>query len=149
MKGAECTATDSSPDMVKVALELAERYNVKIEGRVMNAMEIDFPNESFDVVYAANLLHHVDPEIVLHEIHRVLKEGGKACFWEPLKHNPVINVYRRIAKEVRSEDEAPLDMKIINFIRSLFSDVKYDTFWLCTLWIFLRFYLIERVDPNK
>ncbi len=27
--------------------------------------------------------------------------------------------------------------------------VKYECFWFFTLWIFLRFLLIERVNPNK
>ena len=83
------------------------------------------------------------------EIHRVLKSGGKACFWDPLKHNPVINVYRKMATEVRSDDERPLDINIIDFVRKQFKEVEFDTFWLCTLWIFLRFYLIERVNPNE
>jgi hypothetical protein len=66
-----------------------------------------------------------------------------------LKHNPIINVYRRIATKVRTEDETPLDINIVNFVRSQFSKTTYDTFWLATLWIFLQFYLIEKVDPNK
>ena len=80
---------------------------------------------------------------------RVLKPGGKACFWDPLKHNPIINVYRKIATKVRTEDEHPLDINIIKYARSLFKEVNYDTFWLCSLWIFLQFYLMERVNPNK
>jgi len=43
----------------------------------------------------------------------------------------------------------PLDIGIAKFVKSLFAETVYDTFWLTTLWIFLRFYLIERVDPNK
>ncbi|MDB9514974.1 class I SAM-dependent methyltransferase [Kamptonema animale CS-326] len=149
-KGALCVATDYSPGMVEVALKLAETNGVKIEGCTANAMELEFPDNTFDIVYASNLLHHLpEPKMAIREMHRVLKPGGKACFWEPLKHNPVINVYRRMATKVRTEDETPLDINIVKFVNSLYSDVAYDTFWLATLWIFLRFYLIERVHPNQ
>jgi ubiquinone/menaquinone biosynthesis C-methylase UbiE len=150
LKGVHCTATDYSPGMVEKAVELAAANRVHIAARTMGAMQIDFPSESFDIVYAANLLHHLpDPHKTLREMHRVLRTGGKACFWEPLRHNPLINVYRRIATKVRTEDERPLDINIITFVKSLFSKTVYDTFWLASLWIFLRFYFIERVDPNK
>jgi SAM-dependent methyltransferase len=113
-------------------------------------MAMDFPDNSFDIVYASNLLHHLpEPEKAIREMHRVLKPGGKACFWDPMKHNPVINVYRKMATEVRTEDETPLDINIVNFVKSLFSETAYDTFWLTSLWIFLRFYLIEKVHPNE
>jgi ubiquinone/menaquinone biosynthesis C-methylase UbiE len=150
VKGAHCTATDYSAGMVEKALKLAAANGVHIEARTMNAMEIEFADNTFDIVYAANLLHHLpDPKMALREMHRVLKPGGKACFWDPLRHNPVINVYRRMATEVRTEDEMPLEIGITEYVRSLFPETVYDTFWLTTLWIFLRFYLIERVNPNK
>lgn len=148
--GANCVAADYSPGMVDVALKLAEVNQVKVEGRVINAMAIDFPDNTFDIVYASNLLHHIpNPKLAIREMHRVLKPGGVACFWDPLKHNPVINVYRRIATKVRTEDETPLDINIVNFVQSQFSQTAYDTFWIATLWIFLQFYLIEKVDPNQ
>lgn len=148
--GAHCIAADYSPGMVDVALKLADRNHVNVEGRVINAMSIDIPDNTFDIVYASNLLHHIpDPVVTIREMHRILKPGGKACFWDPLRHNPVINVYRRIATEVRTEDEMPLHINIVKEVQSLFSTTKYDTFWLATLWIFLQFYLIERVNPNQ
>lgn len=150
LKGAHCTATDYSSGMVEKALQLAAANDVQIEGRTMNAMELEFPANTFDIVYAANLLHHLpQPRPTLQEIHRVLKPGGKLCFWDPLRHNPVINVYRLMATEVRTKDEMALDFDIVKFVRSLFQETVYDTFWLATLWIFLRFYLIERIHPNK
>jgi ubiquinone/menaquinone biosynthesis C-methylase UbiE len=148
--GAHCVATDYSPGMVEVALKLAEKNGVTVTGKVVNAMEIDYPDNSFDIIYAANLLHHIpDPLITIREMHRVLKPGGKMCFWDPLRHNPVINVYRRIATEVRTEDETPLHINIVQNVRQLFTTTQFDTFWLATLWIFLQFYLIEKVNPNK
>jgi ubiquinone/menaquinone biosynthesis C-methylase UbiE len=150
LQGARCVAADYSPGMVEVALKLAQANGVTVEGCTVNAMAIAFPDNSFDIVYASNLLHHIpDPVAALREIHRVLKPGGKACFWDPLRHNPVINVYRRIATEVRTEDEMPLDIGLVQSVRSLFSQTYSDTFWIATLWIFLRFYLIERVNPNQ
>lgn len=149
-RGVYCVAADYSPGMVETALKLARENGVQIEGCVANAMALDFADNSFDIVYAANLLHHIpDPKVALQEMHRVLKPGGRACFWDPLKHNPIINIYRRIATEVRTPDEMPLDINIVRFIRSLFSTTHYDTFWLSALWIFLQFYLLEKSDPNQ
>ncbi len=149
-QGANCVAADYSGGMVEVALELAAQNQVEIEGKIINAMAIDFPDASFDIVYAANLLHHLpDPQACIREMHRILKPGGKACFWDPLKHNPIINIYRRIATEVRTEDETPLDINIVNFVGTKFDRVEYDTFWLATLWIFVKFYLIDRINPNQ
>lgn len=149
-RGAVCVASDYSPGMVQVTLQLAERHGVGIEGCVADAMTLHFPDNSFDYVYASNLLHHLpNPEGAIAEMHRVLKPGGKACFWDPLRHNPVINIYRRMATAVRTPDEMPLHIDMVEFVRSQFSEIAYNTFWLATLWIFLQFYLIEGVDPNK
>ncbi len=148
--GAKCVASDYSPGMVETALKLAQVNGVEVEGRVINAMAIDYPDNTFDIVYAANLLHHIpDPFVTIREIHRVLKPGGKMCFWDPLRHNPVINVYRRIATEVRTEDETPLHINLVKTVQGLFTTTRFDTFWIATLWIFLQFYLIEKVNPNK
>jgi hypothetical protein len=38
---------------------------------------------------------------------------------------------------------------VIDKTKQIFSKVEYDTFWLATLWIFLRFYLIEGIHPNE
>src|SRR3989338_7494052 len=121
-KGAICTATDYSSGMVEVAKKFAAKNNVKIEAHTMNAMDMDIPDNTFDITYASNILHHVDQYKTLKEMHRVLKHGGKACFWDPLKHNPIINVYRKIATKVRTEDEHPLDINIIKYARSLFKE---------------------------
>lgn len=68
-----------------------------------------------------------------------LKPGGTLVSWDPLRHNPVINVYRRMAMPVRTEDEHPLHIRDLRSFRSRFVDVRHECFWFCTLAIFLRF----------
>ena len=41
-KGARCLATDYSSGMVDVAVNLAEKNSVKVEGKVMDAMALEF-----------------------------------------------------------------------------------------------------------
>lgn len=74
----------------------------------MNAEELDFPDDSFDVVCGGAILHHLDLDRALAEIARVLRPQGRAIFLEPLGHNPLINCYRRISPDVRTVDEHPL-----------------------------------------
>lgn len=148
-KGADVTATDISIGMLRVVERIAEKHNVSVKTKQSVSHRIEFENETFDIVYAANLLHHVDIEDTVKEANRVLKKGGIFVSWDPLAHNPAINVYRRMATEVRTDDEHPLRMKDLKIFKSYFSTVEYDATWLFTLWIFIRFYIIERIDPNK
>ncbi|MBL0033465.1 MAG: methyltransferase domain-containing protein [Bacteroidetes bacterium] len=109
-------------------------------------MNIPYP-DNIDYVYIANTLHHVDFDKCTNEIYRVLKPGGKNVVIGSLKHNPIINIYRRMATKVRTEDESPLNINVVDKLKN-FSSVQYDTFWFCNFWIFIRFYLIEKVHPN-
>lgn len=149
MQGAQCVATDISSGMLQKTEALARKHGVHVETRQMDATKFDFPDERFDMVYGANVLHHVDVMQAIRESHRVLRKGGQACFWDPLVHNPMIKIYRHLATQVRTTDEHPLEMRLVKDVGRLFSRVEYDTFWLATLWLFMRFYLIEHVHPNQ
>ncbi|MAZ47790.1 MAG: SAM-dependent methyltransferase [Halobacteriovoraceae bacterium] len=150
MQGANVLATDISEGMTKKALELATRHHVNLEATVVSANDISaIPDNSFDYVYAGNLLHHVDIEKCVKMLHPKLKEGGSALFWDPIAYNPIINIYRNIATEVRTEDEHPLKRSDILIIEKIYSQVEVKYFWLTSLSIFLYYFLIKRYDPNK
>jgi SAM-dependent methyltransferase len=79
----EAGADYTGVDLTEAAIELA-RNNLKTrdlrgEFRVADAENLDFPDESFDLVYSHGVLHHT-PDIVaaVGEVHRVLKPGGRA-----------------------------------------------------------------------
>lgn len=147
--GAQVTATDLSPGMVSTAVELANRHGVSIEGVVSAAESLNVPDGTFDFVYVANTIHHVtDRAALFNQILKALKPGGRFFSIDPVAYNPVINVYRRMATKVRTEDESPLTVADIAMARRYFSDVQHREFWIATLALFLKYYMIDRVHPN-
>lgn len=76
---ASVTGITLSPNQVKRATELAVEQGVgNAKFTVMNALEMDFPDNSFDVVWACESGEHMpDKEAYINEMMRVLKPGGK------------------------------------------------------------------------
>jgi len=150
LRGARVTATDLSPGMVQCALGLARLHGVALDGVVSAAEDLQVPDETFDIVYTANTIHHVtDKARFFSEMQRVLKPGGQFYSWDPLAYNPVINVYRGMASQVRTEDEQPLTFADVKLARRYFVDVRHREFWIASLALFLKYYLIDRVHPNQ
>lgn len=150
-RGARVTALDLSPQMVDLTCRLARAHNVEVEGVVCAAESLNVPDETFDVVYVGNLLHHVieGRADLFARIRKALKPGGWFYSWDPIAYNPVINVYRRMATKVRTPDEAPLTFEDIEVVKQHFTNVGHREFWIATLSLFLKYYLIDRVHPNQ
>ena len=111
VRGARVSGIDISKKYIDNATQAAkmtgyrkERY----EFRVMDAHCLDFPHEYFDMVIGRGVLHHLDLEVSLEEIRRVLKKGGRALFQEPLASNPILKLFRILTPQARTRDEKPL-----------------------------------------
>ncbi|HEX3145326.1 MAG TPA: class I SAM-dependent methyltransferase, partial [Pyrinomonadaceae bacterium] len=77
--GAEYTGIDLTEAAVDLARRRFALSGLRGEFRVSDAENLDFANESFDLVYSHGVLHHTpDIEAAVSEIHRVLKPGGRA-----------------------------------------------------------------------
>src|SRR5262249_44046494 len=77
--GAVYTGVDLTEASIVLARKKFELTGLPGEFRVADAEKLDFPGESFDLVYSHGVLHHTpDIEAAVHEIHRVLKPGGRA-----------------------------------------------------------------------
>jgi SAM-dependent methyltransferase len=77
--GADYTGIDLTEASIELARKRFELSGLKGEFRVGDAENLDFADESFDLVYSHGVLHHTpDIESALREIRRVLKSGGQA-----------------------------------------------------------------------
>jgi len=149
LQGAIVTATDISPRMVETTIALGKRYGVEIRGIASNGEDLRLPENSFDVVYIANTIHHVqDRARLFAQIWRALKPGGRFFSFDPVAYNPVINVYRKMAHQVRTQDESPLALRDIRLARKYFPNLQHREFWIASLLLFLKYFLVDRVHPN-
>ncbi|MBY0504613.1 MAG: class I SAM-dependent methyltransferase [Bryobacteraceae bacterium] len=150
LQGADVTTTDISPGMVAAAVKLGKIHGVTLRGLVLSGENLDLPAAEFDFVYVANTIHHVtDKRALFAQIHQALKPGGRFFSWDPLAYNPVIEVYRRMATQVRTDDEAPLRLRDVKLAREFFPDTRHREFWIASLVLFLKYYLVDRVHPNE
>jgi ubiquinone/menaquinone biosynthesis C-methylase UbiE len=78
-----------------------------------DAHAMPFPDESFDLVVGRAILHHLDFDLALREIHRVLRPGGTAIFLEPLGDNPGAKLLRALTPKARTKDERALSRAIL------------------------------------
>ena len=151
LQGAKVDAVDISPEMTRLTQALARKYWVEdaVAASVQNAEELSFEEDRFDLVYGQDVLHHTKLERSLPEIYRVLKKGGRGCFCEPLGHNVIINFFRQLSPEVRTEDEHPLRMKDIERFSTKFQYVRHLEFHLFTLALFFWFQLLDLLQRKK
>jgi ubiquinone/menaquinone biosynthesis C-methylase UbiE len=102
---------------------------------VMDCENLTFPDNSFDVVCEAGVLHHLDTSRVWPQVVRVLAPGGSFICGEALGHNPLFQLYRRLTPQLRTawETEHILKMKDIRRGAEHFERCEIRFFHLATL----------------
>jgi ubiquinone/menaquinone biosynthesis C-methylase UbiE len=128
----------SSPPKSLTAINISETElfkgiktakNLKVENNIdfllMDAHSLDFPDNSFDFVYGASILHHLDIKKAILEIHRVLKPNATILFLEPLIYNPIAIIFRLFTPNARTQDEKPFGLKELGIIDQFFVTKHY------------------------
>jgi len=77
--GADVTAIDLSPVSISATMRRLELKSLTADVRQMDAEVLDFPSDSFDMVWSWGVIHHSSRTgRIVREIERVLRPGGTA-----------------------------------------------------------------------
>jgi SAM-dependent methyltransferase len=133
--GADVDSVDIAEPLVAMARDRARVNNLdgKLRPAVMSVHEMQFPNDTFDVVFGKASLHHLDLKLARDEIHRVLKPGGYGVFSEPVHLLPIVSKLRAlvpIKADAESPDEKPLSQQDLDEFCRPFSRVEIHHFRL-------------------
>jgi ubiquinone/menaquinone biosynthesis C-methylase UbiE len=117
VKNGEVVGVDISESMIELANAKAEAISLRnIEFVCGDALNLNFPDRSFDIVVTSYLLHWI-PDIrrFLHEIYRVLRHGGKLGIIAPSPnmYGELRRAYRRIMKKYKRYYEGTVIQEMI------------------------------------
>jgi len=140
-KGANVTIIDISEKAIEITKQDLLLTKMDANCLVMDAENLTFRDNSFDMIYGSGILHHLSLADAIYEIKRVLTPGGKAVFYEPLGHNFFINVFRKLTPNFRSVDEHPLLKSDLTLIKNIFPNTTLHYFYLFSLFtiLFVKF----------
>ncbi|MDO5753239.1 methyltransferase domain-containing protein [Arthrobacter sp.] len=115
----EVLGLDRSPEVVAAATVLGSRQQLKnLSFAVGDIYQLDFPDGSFDVVHAHQVLQHLsDPVAAVKELRRVAKPGGVVAlreadfhgmFWYPElpELEEWMDLYQHVARHNHAEPDA-------------------------------------------
>ena len=106
--GAIVTGIDLSATAVELARKNIEQNGLNADLWVMNGESMQFPDNSFDVVYAHGVLQYTaNIEKMMAEIHRVVKPGGEVVMMV-YNRNSWLNLMRRVTKVPLEHEDAPV-----------------------------------------
>ena len=133
--GGDVVGVDISPELLEIAEQRMNLHNFgdKYQFRVGSAHDLPLEDESVDVVFGMAILHHLDLSLSSKEVFRVLKKGGRAIFFEPVRNSNFIKFIRNLIPYQEpdiSPFERPLTDAELQDFSSQFSDYKSRAFSL-------------------
>ncbi|MBP9664515.1 MAG: class I SAM-dependent methyltransferase [Pyrinomonadaceae bacterium] len=107
--GGKPVGVDISPELIRLAERRMARHGyTDFEFKVGSAHALPLEDESIDVVLGIAILHHLDLNLSSKEVFRVLKKGGRAIFFEPVRNSKVVRFVRNLIP-YRSPDVSPYE----------------------------------------
>ena len=135
----EVTGIDLSPSMIESAKNLSKTLGYNIDFKVMDGENLDFPNESFDVIVSRNLTWTLpNIENAYKEWHRILKPHGilinfdanygNTSFYEETKNSNKNNAHKNIDDKLLKECDDIKNHLSVSLQNRPFWDIEFLTY---------------------
>ena len=114
----------SGVDVEGGVVQKAKEHNPSVNYKLYDGNSLPFPDNSMDLVFAVNVMHHVAPanwNNFVKEMHRVAKKGGLAVVFE---HNPYNPLTRLAVSRCEFDRDAVLLKK--NKLKELFISSGFE-----------------------
>lgn len=97
-RGARVVGVDISPELIELANKRLAAHDLdeNADFRIGSAHELPVEDESVDIVFGMAILHHLDLQLSSKEVFRVLKKGGRAIFFEPVRNSKFVRFVRNL-----------------------------------------------------
>lgn len=131
-KKAHVTSIDISPLMIQGCRKRAENNNLNVNFIVMDANNMKFNDDEFDLIVGFRTIHHLpDLKKFYLDAYRILKKGGHLILVEPQKYNPFVEFGRKFIKNKstdRTVTEHPLIPNDIKLVKKIFGNIEKKEF---------------------
>jgi SAM-dependent methyltransferase len=109
-RGAHVIGVDISISLIDLARQRLEMHGFSCAADfvVGSAHDLPLATESVDLVVGIAVLHHLNLELAAREVFRVLKNGGRAIFQEPVRDSRMLRAVRKVIP-YRSPNISPFE----------------------------------------
>jgi len=108
---ANIISTDLSEDLLTIARKKLPEVSFELQ----DAMNLPYGENSFDVVFGSSILHHLEMDVALAGMLKVLKPGGKLIFAEPNMLNPQIFMQKNIPALKKAMGDSPDETAVVRW----------------------------------
>jgi len=110
----------------------AEGLTKYASARVMDAHDLEYADNTIDLITCSGVLHHLETEKALASWAKCIKRDGSVLLFEPLAFHQLAAMFRLVTPSMRTPDEHPLRPRDFRLMRKYFGSVVRSDFGLTT-----------------
>ena len=135
-KNCKYTGVDVSEKCINFNKKEAEENNLQVDFVLDDAnLLTTLEGQKFDHIIMSGVLHHLELNLALPTLKKLLNNNGQIIMSEPMGTNIFINFFRSITPLIRTRDEHPLTFQDLAYIKELFPKTTFELHSLLSVFL--------------